>query len=479
MEIKPFFINSNICTNVEDTDNLDAYLKSVAFNIGNSYPTISIIKQIQGGFVCPHHIQNIWNYDFSSQEKDIDIINNQCTHVFFMLQDQIRISEGYNQVLPFEQIKSFIKKINKPIIVMSIGANQYFDFDVNKNKFIDTRITEKDFCKHLSSELIDFLHFLSEHTEILGIRGEYTKQVFANLNIKNTQVIGCPSFYENGPNRKIKKVSNNALKDILILTPYNAFKSNEMWELPQQSKFNIHYMVQDEYTFLKAFFSKNYVNLLEKYSSEVLTNCFYFSDIASWKTFSAKHQLALGYRIHGSILSINSGVPTIFTPPDVKGLEMAEFMHIPHSNLVISNDLDFLSVYEDLDLSNMNISYNDLFKNYEMFLAANSVNLYNGKNYDYEEQPKLNLKDNNLVLSNTICQKELDRSLGERISVEQDFLAKKILELSSKLDYLLQQNNKPTFWQHIFSIRNIGNHKIWMIFGIKIKIKRKSRGVQL
>lgn len=202
----------------------------------------------------------------------------------------------------------------------------------------------------------------------------------------------------------------------------------------------------------------------------------------------------MGYRIHGSILSINSGVPTIFTPPDVKGLEMAEFMHIPHSNLVISNDLDFLSVYEDLDLSNMNISYNDLFKNYEMFLAANSVNLYNGKNYDYEEQPKLNLKDNNLVLSNTICQKELnslsennlsigllqlDKSLGERISVEQDFLAKKILELSSKLDYLLQQNNKPTFWQHIFSIRNIGNHKIWMIFGIKIKIKRKSRGVQL
>ena len=77
-------------------------------------------------------------------------------------------------------------------------------------------------------------------------------------------------------------------------------------------------------------------------------------------------------------------------------------------------------------------------------------------NQNYELQ-----KLNNILKEN-LCE----------INFKTNNINKSIMSIAAKLD-------KPTLLQHIFSVRNIGNHKIWMIFGIKIKIKRKSRGVQL
>lgn len=77
-------------------------------------------------------------------------------------------------------------------------------------------------------------------------------------------------------------------------------------------------------------------------------------------------------------------------------------------------------------------------------------------NQNYELQ-----KLNNILKEN-LCE----------INFKTNNINKSIMSIAAKLD-------KPTLLQHIFSVRNIGNHKIWMIFGIKIKIKKKSRGVQL
>lgn len=109
-KIKPFFINSNIWLKEFEYHSVEDILTPIAGNTGNSYITYAIIKTLTGGLIDINHIQNIYTYDFSNQDKDIDIINNECTHVFLILQDQIRISESYGQKLPYEKIINFYKK---------------------------------------------------------------------------------------------------------------------------------------------------------------------------------------------------------------------------------------------------------------------------------------------------------------------------------------------------------------------------------
>lgn len=47
---KPFIINSNLCFENKDIASFDQYMQSTQFNIGNSYISYSLIKEICGEF---------------------------------------------------------------------------------------------------------------------------------------------------------------------------------------------------------------------------------------------------------------------------------------------------------------------------------------------------------------------------------------------------------------------------------------------
>ena len=153
MKIKPFFINSNICLEQADISSYERFMSSIAGNTGNSYITYALIKELFGGLVPVRHIQNIYEYNFEKAEDDINYINTQATHVFLILQDQIRIAESYGLKLPYKKIMNFISRCNKPVIIAGLGANSFNGFDAQ-------------FHKKLDPELIDFLGslFCNRHT---------------------------------------------------------------------------------------------------------------------------------------------------------------------------------------------------------------------------------------------------------------------------------------------------------------------------
>lgn len=188
---KPFFVNSNLSIgNIRCTD-ADELLRDAAGNTGNSYITYSLIKSTLGDLSGISHIPNIYEYDFKNADRDAEKVKGECTHVFLILQDQIRIEESYNLKLPYEGIISLLKKCGKPVVVAGLGANSFSGFDT-------------DFHKMLNPRLVRFLGELSDLCPNIGIRGEFTSEVLKKLGIRNTQVIGCPSFFETGPNRVVK-----------------------------------------------------------------------------------------------------------------------------------------------------------------------------------------------------------------------------------------------------------------------------------
>ena len=372
--IKPFFINSNICMRQEDISSYKKFMTSICGNAGNSYITFAIIKSLFGGLTDIHHIQNIYEYDFNNYEKDINYINKESTHVFLILQDQIRIKESYGLKLPYKKIIDFISRTNKPIIIAGLGANSFNGFD-------------HEFYKKLDPNLIYFLKFLSDRCVEIGIRGFYTQEILHKLGIDNTRVIGCPSFFEAGKNRHIVKQELYDLNSVLITQRKFPFMSEN------------HKIMQDyqEESIIKpiAFDTIDNTFFLEKLSPFINKTYHIFSDIHSWKTFIKNYKFAIGGRLHGSILAINAGIPALCLSNDSRATEMCEFLKIPHMpDLEITSKNDIFKIYDKLNIMELNKNYPKLYDNFIDFLHTNNLKHFSEnkdifKNVKYIKQPIL------------------------------------------------------------------------------------------
>ncbi len=318
-----------------DEDNVKEF-KRIAGNTGNSYITYSLINIIYGKFNRNFvtGIDNIYSYNFDKyQEKDLEYINNECTHAIFILQDQIRREDKNSIRLPFEKLNPFLQSIKVPIVVMSIGANSFTPY-------------ESDFHTYLETDLIKFLYILSEKSNLVGLRGEYTESIFEKLGIHNTLIIGCPSFFKNGRNKVItKKEYNSNFK--IASTPSYAFK------YPFNP--NIEVFLQDEFTHDKCPYA-----------------CHIFSDMEQWENKLKEFDFFVGTRLHGSIVALNAGIPALCMNGDMRAKSVCKYLKIP-LNVGIINESDINKVYEVCDFTEMNRNYNNLRERFLYYLRMNGV----------------------------------------------------------------------------------------------------------
>lgn len=432
--MKPFFINSNICIESNDISSFEVFMKAIAGNTGNSYITYALIKELMGGLSKIRHIQNIYEYNFDNQDVDIDYINNEATHVFLILQDQIRIAESYGFKLPYRQIMNFISKLNKPVIIAGLGANSFNGFD-------------SKFHEKLDPELIIFLKFLSDHCIEIGLRGTFTQEVLHNIGVDNTRVIGCPSYFEMGPNRIIKKESFSDIKSIVL--------TSRMPHIP----LNTDMLMQDfqEETLIKPIAFDRVENILTDFEVRRLFEQKYhlFSNIEDWKNFIKNFKFAIGVRLHGTILALNAGVPALCLNIDSRATEMCDFLKIPHNtSLKIENIEDYFRAFESIDIETLNINYPKLYENFANFIHKNNLLLFSENkdsfsNIEYIQQPSLKLYSNDFY-------KELSNKVYLKILIESMMKKKK---------------DNLSFLQKIFSVKNEGLYKVWRILFFKFKYR--------
>ncbi len=325
-------------------------LSYIGGNTGNSYITYSIIKKIYGKLVKVPDIPCIYNYDFTNSDRDADYINTNVDYVFFVLQDQIRKNESYGLKLPYQNIIMFLKMIKKPIIIVGLGANNLSGYEV-------------DFHKKLPSDLIWFLKELSLICKNIGLRGFFSQEVLHNLGIDNTTVTGCPSYFETGKDRIITKKSNNIGIDKILLT--SATPIPALQRCPQ--------IMQDwqEKRFIDALY---YGRLDKELSVQDIKSLRHlekniFVDIEDWKSYISSFDFAFGGRLHGTIISLNSGIPAVCFNNDARALEMCEYLKIP---LVfdVNQNTDIFSIYREINLDSMNKAYPLLYENYDRFIKG-------------------------------------------------------------------------------------------------------------
>lgn len=364
---KPFFLNSNLSFGRAGGDTVENLLRPAAGNSGNSYITYALVKTVLGDFAGLSHIANVYEYDFSSG-RDAEFARAECTHVFLVLQDQIRIEESYGLRLPYGNIVSFLKKCGKPVVIAGLGANSFGGFD-------------PEFHKKLPPALVKFLREISGMCEKIGIRGEFTADVLDKLGISNFQIIGCPSFFETGPGRRVEKPPFGELNP--VLTSPIVYRSGSVPAVMQD-------FLEKGLINLSVFGNFTEETRPEDYRRAKCGDLGIFFNPEKWKAFLGKYNFALGPRVHGSIAAINAGLPAVCTNTDSRAAEMCAFLKIPRladdsfvNYAAIPNARNFADfikrAYEACDTETINAAYPKLFENYKNFITSQGLPFNSGK----------------------------------------------------------------------------------------------------
>ena len=281
----------------------------------------------------------------------------------------------------------YLKKLlqhsaEKKIVVVGVGAQGKLDNSVNYSD------------EAADNSAYEFCNYILMHSKTIGVRGNYTKKYLTALGISPDQidVIGCPSLRMYGRRFDIspkiyKKFAKN-LKIAVNFTPYDYSENIGIFLYKVFRNYNNSYaMMQDkvEYDMIyngKAITDRNRIHaLLPTYKDNfVITSnrARMFLSVAEWKRCLSTFDFCIGTRIHGNIISILSGCPSLVIAIDSRTRELAEYHHIPYISANEINEETSLELLYYRACSGMNefySHYNSGLKEYSDFMKKNGIKI--------------------------------------------------------------------------------------------------------
>lgn len=443
MTLKPFVLNSNILSlgkPVSYPELVRSGELGLDNNTGNGYIYYAMTRIIYGKFVRLPDIKNMWEEDLDA--FDVDAINNGgFTHVFIMFQSHIGEHAFH---FPWAKLSRFIERLKLPIVVFSLGA-------ISPNHKEDYELHRK-----LPPDMMRCFRAIADRSVSLSVRGDFTAATLENMGIRNFKVVGCPTNFENGPERIVMRKEWDDTLDVLA----TGWFSNA----PLSSK--LHFIFQDSYQdapFFKGMIKGSVIGerdlaslgvpIYDDYIADVCEafldgRTAVFSDMDEWKRFIAgRFNMAIGTRVHGAIIALNVGVPAIVTNGDPRAREMCKLFDIPYMPELWghSTQLDLRRLYEQVDFDNMNSRYKQRYEDYLEWLKENGVQLQMGAVEEVAQGGKLELasQDERIRVA-ADCMRHILKVRDARIREIQEYaghLNRGVTDMSGQIAELTAQNS--------------------------------------
>lgn len=311
---------------------------------------------------CIHSNDN-WR-DFG--HKDFaTFANKTCSHVILTVGALIRMND--TDGARYTRLKAFLATFNKPIVLFGLGVQA---------PARDAAIAGED---TLCPEAIDLVRYISGRCPIVGVRGHYTRDVFARLcGVTNTMVIGCPSAFsrpamlrnlhanwrEPGGNacyagsRYHDERERRVLEGAITAGAYMVEPVNRMTHSAYLDAANNNFSAASVPYYLKSALRERRLTL-EDISDFFKSNYALFRNLPDWYRFNADHvALTYGTRFHVNMASILSGKPALWIHDDVHTRELTDYLHLPAIDLDraagmsvedIAGEVDFDPFFDHID----------------------------------------------------------------------------------------------------------------------------------
>jgi len=284
----------------------------------------------------------------------------------------------------FGGMADFIEQTDLPVAIVGLGA---------QSKDYSPRIPLKPGTERL-------MRVVAERAPIIGVRGAFTAQVLEEMNIRNVQIIGCPSYYMNGEgdplacNRALSekpKIAVNASRDVVG----HAFDAQKMREvvaslIQEAIRYDGIFVAQTEreemvlatgsndtetgaaLEKLGAYFADSVpdVKLLKTWAKE--HSRVYWS-VEQWIDDMRELDLVVGTRFHGAMAALLAGTPAFVFCHDTRTSEMSEFLGVPSASIEAVERIELREVYDRIDPDHFNARRAELFPAYKRFLEVNGL----------------------------------------------------------------------------------------------------------
>lgn len=341
-------------------------------NIGDAFVYDSSLKLLDFEFLDVAKIAD-------PTPADIDRYNAEFDYVF------LRGSNYIHGTMRWQRTVELLEKLKIPVIAFGFGAQ-----------------APKCGPLVLSDETKLVLRMMADRCVSLGVRGAYTADVLWDLGIKNVRIIGCPTaFRRRDPDLRIDLPPLETVRNIGItlrreVSPTYA-QNIQMYltrhrDLVREmaGRFDVTLMAQGEIEEKKMVLGtpeqkreglealKANAWAKQWYLDETMerlhqTRLFYSDVVADYETLVRTKDMVLGYRLHGNLMALSNGVPSVYFTYDSRTAEFAETFGIPSYN-VFSDKKFVLEDYWDQSLfEKFNQAYHSRYREMRAFLDENGV----------------------------------------------------------------------------------------------------------
>ncbi|MFJ2619680.1 polysaccharide pyruvyl transferase family protein [Glutamicibacter sp. NPDC087344] len=266
-----------------------------------------------------------------------------------------------------KKITQFIDKLTIPTVMLSGGAQSHNgSFDHLK----PMEPTIKAFCKAVLRK--------SSH---ITVRGERSAEYIRSLGFTDVMVIGCPSLTTNGPGHTVPQLAE---KDSYRIA-YNIETSKDLLgELISEVERNhdATYFPQDLATMEMMLWGLDKqkpkrdqrLPLYSSHNQFASDKAEFFLDASTWIRRMKDFDFSFGPRIHGNIVPILAGTPSVVFAHDSRTQELVEYHEIPHFKpSEVKNVKSLDEVVERADFTKFNAGHSARVNKVKWFLNENGI----------------------------------------------------------------------------------------------------------
>lgn len=267
-----------------------------------------------------------------------------------------------------KRITQFVEKLSIPTVMLSGGAQSGADGTFNNLRPIEGSV--KAFCKAVLRN--------SSH---ITVRGEKTAEYIRSLGFNDVMVIGCPSMTMNGPGHTVRDVEQKDVYDIA----YNIESSKDLMGELVASVETAHaatYFPQDMGTFELMLWGlekhkagrDDRLPLRMEHAQFTRNMAEFHLDPFTWINRMRDFDLSFGPRIHGNVIPILAGTPSVVFAHDSRTQELSEYHEVPHFTPEEVESVTSLDqVIERADFAKFNAGHTSRFNKVTEFLNENGL----------------------------------------------------------------------------------------------------------
>lgn len=341
-------------------------------NIGDAFVLDSSLKLLDFDIVKAIDIRKM-------DEDQIKNFNEEYDYCF--LRGSNYIQDGIN----WHHMSEILEKLTIPVIAFGIGAQASSTTEIS-----------------VSSETRRVMKLISERCCSVGVRGTFSAEVLTDLGVHNVRVIGCPTLFRHKrPELEIPTFDLKAIRKLgytLRREVSNTYASDIATYLSLQretildvaAKYDLTLISQGEIAEKKIALGTQEQkrdamaslrdsgwmggdNRMIKLSDIYDRRLFYSDVVADYDQLVRDMDLVLGFRLHGNLIALSNGVPSIYFTYDSRTREFADFLKIPTFNVFSSQKFE-IEAYDDPALFEpFNRAYVSGYDNMRAFLNENGI----------------------------------------------------------------------------------------------------------